>query len=58
MFGYKENYNIEIWRGGAGNMRAVSGTYEEAMDKAQEEREQAGVTKVIVTKDGRKIATL
>ena len=61
MFGFgekKSNYSIEVWRGSAGNTGPVSGTYEEVMSRAYEKKNEPGVTKVIVRRDGKVVARL
>lgn len=54
----KQKYSIEVWRGSSGNVGPYKGTYEEVMTRAYEEKGRPGVTKVIVKKDGKKIAVL
>jgi hypothetical protein len=62
MFGFgkdkQHNYSIEVWKGSSGNTGPCKGTYEEVMAKAYEAKERPGVTKVIVTRDGKAIARL
>ena len=62
MFGFgddpKQNYSIEVRRGNAGNVGPVRGSYEEVMTKAYAAKASAGVTQVIVKRDGKEIARL
>ena len=62
MFGFgqegKHNYSINVMRGSSGNVWPVKGTYEEVMTEAYKEKGKAGVTIVIVKRDGEEIARL
>jgi hypothetical protein len=61
MLGFGEgnkHYSIEVRHGSAGNTGPFTGTYEQVMSKAYEEKSKSGVTKVIVRREGREIARL